>query len=128
MQVIVDLRGHQQRLGFPGEYCDPADPQKLLAEAIGYFEHNLSRMNYPEYRRQGLPTTSANTESLVKEINVRVKGTEKFWNDGAAAEAILQLRAAALCDDDRLCTFLRERPGNPFHSNVSRTHRLATAN
>jgi hypothetical protein len=85
-------------------------------------------MNYPEYRRQGLPTTSAHMESLVKEINARVKGTEKFWNDGNSAEAILQIRAAALCDDDRLSTFLRDRPGNPFHPNVSATPSLATAN
>jgi len=35
-------------------------------------------------------------ESFVKELNARVKGTEKFWNDGANGEAILQLGAAAL--------------------------------
>jgi len=52
-------------------------------------------------------------ESLVKEINHRVKGTEKFWNDGVSGEAILQIRAAALCDDERLQTFLRRRPGHP---------------
>ena len=66
-------------------------------------------------------------ESLVKEINVRVKGTEKFWNDGPSAEAILQLRAAALCDDDRLSHFLQNRPGHPFHPNASRLPPLATA-
>ena len=75
-------------------------------------------MNYPEYRRGGLPTTSALMESLVKEINIRVKGTEKFWNDGPSGEAILQIRAAALCDDDRLSEFLNNRPGHPFHTNV----------
>ena len=35
-------------------------------------------------------------ESLVKEMNYRVKGTEMFWNDPEGAEAILQVRAAAL--------------------------------
>jgi len=29
------------------------------------------------------------------------------------AEAILQVRAAALCDDDRLVKHLRTRPGHP---------------
>ena len=72
-------------------------------------------MKYPEYRQQGLPTTSALMESLVKEINIRVKGTEKFWNDGASGEAILQIRAAALGDDDRLTEFLSNRPGHPYH-------------
>jgi hypothetical protein len=65
-------------------------------------------------------------ESFVKEMNLRVKGTEKFWNDGASGEAILQIRAAAICDDDRLHTFLQNRPGHPFHPNVPRTP-LATA-
>jgi hypothetical protein len=34
-----------------------------------------------------------------------------FWNDPQGAEAILQVRAAALCDDDRLEHYLRTRPG-----------------
>ena len=83
-------------------------------------------MNYPQYRQDGLPTTSALMESLVKEVNIRVKGTEKFGDDGASGEAILQIRAAALCDDDRLVKFLADRPGRPFHPNVQTTP-LATA-
>lgn len=71
-------------------------------------------MNYPEYRRAGLPVTTAWIESLVKEINYRVKGTEMFWNDPEGAEAILQVRAAALCDDGRLREHLRTRLGCPF--------------
>ena len=53
-------------------------------------------------------------ESLVKEVNYRVKGTEMFWNDPEGAEAIMQVRAAALCDDERLDKHLRTRPGSPF--------------
>jgi hypothetical protein len=37
-----------------------------------------------------------------------------FWNDPAGAEAILQVRAAALSDDERLIRHLRQRPGSPF--------------
>jgi len=62
-------------------------------------------------------------ESLVKEINIRVKGTEKFWNDGASGEAILH----ALCDDDRLSEFLSNRPGQPFHPNISKPELAAVA-
>ena len=68
-------------------------------------------MDYPRYRQEGLPITSAHMKSLVKEMNDRVKGTEKFWNDGPAAEAILLVRAAALSDDDRLRKHMRSRPG-----------------
>ena len=32
-------------------------------------------MNYPQYRREGLPTMSGLVESLIKQFNYRVKGT-----------------------------------------------------
>jgi len=117
-QVLVELKSRQTVLGIPPKGCEKTDPRKVFADAIGYFENNASRMNYPKYRQCGLPTTSALMESFVKELNARVKGTEKFWNDGASGEAILQLRAAALCDDDRLSRFLDNRPGHPFHPNA----------
>lgn len=125
-QIIAQWKTHQERLGLPPTDSEKTDPRKILADAIGYFESNAARMNYPEYRRQGLPTTSAHMESFVKELNARVKGTEKFWNDGPSAEGILQIRAAALCDDDRLTSFLESRPGNPFHPNAQ-TPSLALA-
>jgi len=125
--VIAELRQHQRRVGLPPKDCEKTDPRKVLADAVGYFQNNVSRMNYPAYRRQGLPTTSAHMESLVKEINARVKGTEKFWNDGASGEAILQIRAAALCEDDRLSNFLHRRPGHPFHPNAPRYPSLTVA-
>ena len=53
-------------------------------------------------------------ESLVKQINLRVKGTEMFWDDPDGAEAILRLRAASLSDDGRLDRHLATRPGHPF--------------
>jgi len=126
-QVIAELREHQQRVGLPPKDCEKSDPRKVLADAVVYFQNNVSRMDYAAYRRQGLPTTSAYMESFVKEINARVKGTEKFWNDGASGEAILQIRAAALCEDDRLSNFLHSRPGHPFHPNAPQHPSLTTA-
>jgi len=113
-QVLEELRGWQSRLGSAPKDVADSDPRKLVAKTITYFQNNKSRMNYPEYRRQGLPITTAWMESLVKEINYRVKGTEMFWNNPAGAEAILQVRAAALCEDDRLIDHLKTRPGNPL--------------
>jgi hypothetical protein len=52
-------------------------------------------------------------ESLIKQINRRVKGTEKFWNP-TDAEKILQLRAAYLSEDERLNKHLKTRPISPF--------------
>jgi hypothetical protein len=90
------------------------DPNKPLVDAVRYLTNNRARMDYPQYRRLGLPVTSSPMESLVKQINLRVKGTEMFWDDPAGAEAILCLRAASLSDDGRLDRHLTTRPGCPF--------------
>lgn len=113
-QVIAELRHRQAKLGLPAKETPETDPRVIVSKTITYLENNRPRMDYPEYRRQGLPVTTAWMESLVKEINYRVKGTEMFWNDPEGAEAILQVRAAALSDDDRLLKHLRTRPGCPF--------------
>jgi hypothetical protein len=83
----------------------------VLRRTIGYLGNNQDHMNYPAYRRQGLPVTSSLMESLIKEVNYRVKGTEKFWHNPEGAEAILQVRAAVLSDDNRLQAFIQARPG-----------------
>ena len=113
-QVLEELRVWQEKRGEPPEEAPDQDPRKILSKTIHYLENNQARMKYPEYRREGLPVTTAWMESLVKEVNYRVKGTEMFWNDPAGAEAILQVRAAALSDDERLAHHLAERPGCPF--------------
>lgn len=47
-----------------------------------------------------MPISSAPVESLIKRVNRRVKGTEKFWTR-AGLEAVLQVRAAYLSEDGR---------------------------
>jgi hypothetical protein len=95
------------------------DPREVLRRTIGYLRNNQDRMNYPAYRKQGLPITSSMVESLIKEFNYRVKGTEKFWDNPQGAEAILQLRAAILSDDNRLQTFIENRAGNAFRRHTT---------
>jgi hypothetical protein len=113
-QVLEELRAWQAKRGEPPQDAPDPDPRKILAKTIHYLENNQGRMKYPEYRQLGLPVTTAWMESLVKEVNYRVKGTEMFWNDPEGAEAILQVRAAALSDDERLAKHLAERPGCSF--------------
>ena len=115
-EVIAALAAAQERLGRPppGEAVDATDPRRVVAEAVTYLRNNASRMDYPRYRREGLPTTSSLVESLVGEINARVKGRSKFWNRPAGAEAILQVRAALLSEDGRLERYFADRPGNPY--------------
>jgi hypothetical protein len=91
------------------------DPRSIVQGTLTYLENNQPRMDYPAYRRQGLPVSTSMIESLIKELNFRVKGTEKFWNRPRGAEYILQICAAALCDDDRLSQWILHRPGSYFY-------------
>lgn len=115
-EVIEELCGWQERLGRPppGAEVEETDPRKVVGEALTYLRNNRERMDYPAYRRAGLPVTSSLVESLVGEFNVRVKGKDKHWDRPEGAEAILQLRAAVLSQDGRLERFFAERPGNPY--------------
>lgn len=102
--VLAELTTRQQRLGPPPQDASADDPRQRVARAITYYTNHQQRMNYPEYRRQGLPITSSLMESAIKQLNQRVKGTEKYWNH-STAEAILQLRADALSDSKPLADF-----------------------
>jgi hypothetical protein len=114
-EVIEALRDWQGKRAEPsaGE-SDGRDPRRLVAEALSYLGNNQTRMDYPRYRKEGLPITSSLAESLVGEFNARVKGRDKYWNRPEGAEAILQLRAAVLSEDDRLDRFFAQRPGCPY--------------
>lgn len=113
---MTQLEQYQETLGRPPPEEDLAasDPRRLVAEALSYLRHNVERMDYPRYRREGLPTTSSLVESLVGEFNARVKGKQKFWNRPAGAEAVLQVRAALLSEDGRLERYFAQRPGSPY--------------
>jgi hypothetical protein len=114
-EVIEALSHWLEEQGLQREAQLPEDdPRAAVVAAARYVSNNQARMDYPAYRRAGLPVTTALMESLVKEMNYRVKGTEMFWNDPEGAEAILQIRAAALSEDDRLSRYLAARPGSPF--------------
>jgi hypothetical protein len=110
--VIVELEGWQKRQETPPAQPPPTDPREVVRKAVTYLTNNETRMSYPDYRRAGLPCMSSWMESLVKEFNYRVKGSEKFWNRGKNAEAILQVRGAVLSEDDRLWQHIRSRPGS----------------
>lgn len=99
----------------PGQKLPDDDPRSIVRGTVTYLEHNQTRMDYPAYRRQGLPVSTSMIESLIKEINYRVKGTEKFWNHPTGADCILHVRAAALSDDDRLSQWILNRPGSSFY-------------
>jgi hypothetical protein len=96
--LLSSLRASAAELAKKGSAA--ADRKRTVDETLTYVTNNRERMDYPEYRRLGLPVSSAPVESTIKQINRRVKGSEKFWLEGGA-EAMLQLRAAQLSQDDR---------------------------
>jgi hypothetical protein len=122
-EVIAELRTwcdiQVGLCGGPLEQLADDDPRRAVARVLGYLEENRGRMDYPRYRRQGLPWTTSHVESTVKVFNRRVKGSEKFWSE-AGAEAMLQLRAAFLSEDGRLDRHLKERPSSPFRNYKAR--------
>ena len=117
--VLVELDRWQERLGEPPVADDGSaeargEPRRVVYKARTYLRNNQKRMDYGRYRREGLPTTSSLVESLVGEVNTRVKSKQKYWTRGVGSESILQLRAAVLSQDDRLTRFFANRPGCPF--------------
>jgi hypothetical protein len=99
--LLAALQVVQDRLGPAPREAKEDDPRRVVAETIGYVRNNRERMDYPTYRRRGLPISSAPVESTIKRMNRRIKGSEKFWlTEGA--EAMAQVRAAYLSEDDRV--------------------------
>jgi len=108
--VIDKLKSQLRRL--KNARANDPDSWRVVELTLGYVEHNRERMDYPRYRKMGLPVSSSLVESLIKQINLRVKGSEQFWNDGGL-EAVLQVRAAYLSQDDRAEEFHLNRPRGP---------------
>jgi hypothetical protein len=117
LRALRDAQGALQETEFKGLADD--DPRKILHQELGYLENNQDRMDYPRYRRLGVPWTTSHVESTVKIFNRRVKGSEKFWGE-TGAEAILQLRAAFLSEDEPLDRHLKDRPSSPLRTHKAR--------
>ncbi len=98
-QVLAAMR---ERAAAPGESCSDLD------RAITYLGNNAERMKYAEYRRAGLPITTSLVESTQKQVNYRIKGTEKFWRD-EHLEPLLQLVADDLSDTHDRAAFWQRR-------------------
>jgi len=115
--VLEELRAWQALHPLPPEETlADNDRRVIVSKSVTYLSNNASRMDYPKYRRMGLPVTSSMVESLIKELNYRVKGSEKAWGRSGGGEWMLQVRNAVLCDDaDRLSDFILSRPGCAYH-------------
>lgn len=107
-ELIVALAARQAELGLPAPGESETSPRAIVSKALTYLQNHQSQMRYPDYRRRGLPITSSHMESTIKELNYRIKGTEKFWSEDGGTE-VLQLKADTLCASDPLSQFWKER-------------------
>jgi hypothetical protein len=107
-KIIVALAARQAELAVPTTDEPTGSPRQVVTKALTYLQNNQERMRYAGYRQQGLPITSSYVESTIKQINHRVKGTEKFWNE-QGAEEILQLRADYLSDREVMTAHWQRR-------------------
>lgn len=106
--ILAELEERSAELGSPPSECVDSDPRKLVFESSRYLKNNADKMQYDHYRRRGLPIMTSAVESVIKMINRRVKGSEKFWSE-PGAEAILQLRADYLSETEIMSRFWLER-------------------
>ena len=107
-RILERLAEKQAALGPPRQGDAETSPPQRVADALRYLTNQRSRMNYPEYRRQGLPITSSHVESTIKRINRRMKGSEKFWDQ--CAEPLLHLAADYISPSQTLDKFWAARP------------------
>ena len=119
-EVIKDLEQLQQQLGLPGAETKASDPRSRVDETLTYYRNQRARMDYPRYRQLGLPITSSHVESAIKQINARVKGSEKFWREDHG-ESVLQLRADSLSDSQPLAGFWQRKRSRENGVNKYRT-------
>jgi len=91
-----------------GQAAGQKEVPEDLRRAITYLSNNASRMQYARYRRDGLPVTTSPVESAQKQINERIKGTEKFWRDDSL-EPLLQLKADDLSETHDRDAFWQRR-------------------
>jgi len=69
-----------------------------LEASIGYFENHLPKMNYPRFRKEGLPIGSGVTEAACKTVvKQRLCGSGMKWKQFGAA-AVLRLRSLLLTE------------------------------
>ena len=105
-QLVAAVAARSGELGPPGE-GDETSPAAIVARTLGYLRNQRARMKYNAYRKLGLPITSSHIESTIKQINRRVKGSEKFWDQGA--EPLFELVADHLSETSDLARFWQTR-------------------
>ena len=75
-KLIAAVAARSAELGPPAK-GDETSPAAIVAETSDCLKNQRPRMKHAQYRKLGLPITSSHIESTIKQINRRMKGTEK---------------------------------------------------
>ena len=104
-KVIAAVAVRAEQLGPPRQRRD--FPRRDRGQDVGLSSESAVTHEVPSVPTAGAPITSSHIESTIKQINRRVKGTEKFWDQGA--EPLLVLAADHLSETSRLDQFWKHR-------------------
>jgi hypothetical protein len=107
-RVITAFRARQEERGLPEKEEAETSPRQVVRKTLTYRENHRDKMPYAVYRPEGLPITGSLMASAVKQINPRVKGSEKLWTE-AGREAVLQRRADQLSEGEPMAAFWQRR-------------------
>jgi hypothetical protein len=120
-EVVAALRTELDGRGVGAESLEDQHELHPVQRAWTYLSNASDKLDYPRYRREGLPCTSSLIESQIKEFNTRLKGTEKCWNE-EQAEAMLELVNWTLREDGpTLETYFDTRTTSPFRRSATNT-------
>jgi hypothetical protein len=97
-RFLKHLAGLARQIGPPGEDGPGNDQLRVLANVQDYFRTNLAGIDYPAFRRKGWPLASAQTESTIKQVGKRIKGSEKHWSL-SGVEQTLQVTTHLVAND-----------------------------
>jgi hypothetical protein len=118
-EVVAALRAELDERGVGVAKLDDDHELRPVQQAWTYLSNASDKLDYPRYRREGLPCTSSLIESQIKEFNARLKGTEKFWNE-EHAEAMLELVNWTLREDGPT-SYFDTRTTSPFRRPIPNT-------
>jgi hypothetical protein len=119
--VIAELTAACVSRGVGEGTLEESHPLFALQRATVYLSNASDKLDYPRYRRLGLPVTSSLIESQIKEFNRRVKGSEKFWSS-SRAEGMLELVSRMLNDDgESLEGYFTRRPTSALRNGDPKT-------
>lgn len=115
--VIAAIEAESKRVGRPPPNTPDTDPRVVLHRNVGYFTNHQAAMDYPTYRAKGWPISSGVAEGTVKQLGLRVKGSEQFWNLWGAEE-MLALCALQASEDGRWDRYWERRSTPPPDASI----------